>query len=223
MLTIKQKLQSQRGASMLMAMVFLMFCLLIGGSVLAAATANSSRIEHLVNDQQTFLSQRSALMTMEEMLTTRSGDGPTIIVTESSAMGPWGPYRTIKFAPFNAYPGGGSSTSMMQKILYEVVINNFPRNGAIADHSQFGWIRNGYTFAPKEGSINIEGSSLLSSEKLVAYYTIATDSDYTLTVSFGEDSFVSLVMKGTIATHTQGYTKTTTISWSAPEIQKGDA
>lgn len=223
MLTIKQKLKSQRGASMLMAMVFLMFCLLIGGSVLAAATANSSRIEHLVNDQQTFLSQRSALMTMEEMLTTRSGQGPTMTVTERTYYGYQGESRVIEFRDVSYGFNNGNSASMLQKILYDVVVTNFPRNGAHADYSQFGWIRNSYTFAPKEGSIKLEGSSLLSSEKLVAYYTIAADSDYTLTINFGEDSFVSLVMKGKIATHTQGNAKTTTISWSAPEIQKGDA
>ena len=64
---IKRKLQSKRGASLLIALVFLIFAVFIGGSVLAAASANGYRIEHL-SDQQDYLNQRSAaLLLADEM------------------------------------------------------------------------------------------------------------------------------------------------------------
>ena len=62
---IKHKLQSKRGASLLIAMVYLIFAVFIGGSVLAAASANGYRIEHL-SDQQDYLDQRSAAMLLAD-------------------------------------------------------------------------------------------------------------------------------------------------------------
>ena len=66
---IKHKLQSKRGASLLIAMVYLVFAVFIGGSVLAAASANGYRIEHL-SDQQDYLDQRSAAMLLAEEMET---------------------------------------------------------------------------------------------------------------------------------------------------------
>ena len=62
---IKHKLQSKQGASLLIAMVYLIFAVFIGGSVLAAASANGYRIEHL-SDQQDYLDQRSAAMLLAD-------------------------------------------------------------------------------------------------------------------------------------------------------------
>ena len=56
---ISRKLRSKSGATMLIAILFMMFCLFVGGSVLAAASANGYRVAHMA-DQQDFLSQRSA-------------------------------------------------------------------------------------------------------------------------------------------------------------------
>ena len=57
---LKRTLRSSRGASMILALVFLMFSVFVGGSVLAVATANSARIQHQTDTQQQFLRQRSA-------------------------------------------------------------------------------------------------------------------------------------------------------------------
>ncbi len=63
----KRKLRSQSGASLIIALVFLLFCAFVGGSVLASATANAYRVEHL-SDQQDFLSERSAAMLLADEL-----------------------------------------------------------------------------------------------------------------------------------------------------------
>ena len=65
---LKRKLRSNAGASMIFAMVFLMFCVFIGSSVLASASANAGRLEGRNEEQQAYLSQRSAALVMAEML-----------------------------------------------------------------------------------------------------------------------------------------------------------
>lgn len=64
---LQRKLRSRTGASMLLALVFLLFCMFIGSTVLVSATANAYRVEHL-NDQQDFLSQRSVAMLIADEL-----------------------------------------------------------------------------------------------------------------------------------------------------------
>lgn len=64
---IKRKISSKSGASMLLAMVFMLFCVLIGGTVLAASSANGYRLNRL-SDSQTYLDQRSAALLMAQEL-----------------------------------------------------------------------------------------------------------------------------------------------------------
>ena len=64
---ISRKLRSNSGASMLLAMVFMLFCVMIGGTVLAASSANGYRLNRL-SDSQTYLDQRSAALLMAQEL-----------------------------------------------------------------------------------------------------------------------------------------------------------
>ena len=69
---ISRKLSSNSGASMILALVFMLFCMFVGGTVLAAASANGYRVAHL-SDQQQYLDERSAaFLTAEELRLTRS-------------------------------------------------------------------------------------------------------------------------------------------------------
>ena len=72
---IKQKLHSRSGASMLLAMVFMMFCTFVGGTVLAAAVANGNRVAQQTNEQQAYLNQRSALMVIADQLKQGADNG----------------------------------------------------------------------------------------------------------------------------------------------------
>lgn len=69
---VTRKLRSNSGASMLLAMVFMLFCILIGGTVLAASSANGYRLERL-SDSQVYLDQRSAALLMAQELQPREG------------------------------------------------------------------------------------------------------------------------------------------------------
>lgn len=54
---------------MILALVFLLFCTFVGGSVLAVSASNSARIRHLKDEEQQFLNQRSAVTLMKDKLT----------------------------------------------------------------------------------------------------------------------------------------------------------
>ena len=64
---IQQKLRSRAGASMILAMVFMLFCSFIGGTVLASATANAQRVAQMA-EQQDFLLERSAALLASDQL-----------------------------------------------------------------------------------------------------------------------------------------------------------
>ena len=72
MRNIKRKLRSKVGASMILALMFLLFCSFVGGSVLVSATANAYRVAHL-QEQQDFLNQRSAALLLAEEMRLASG------------------------------------------------------------------------------------------------------------------------------------------------------
>jgi len=60
---------------MLIALVFMLFCVFVGGSVLAAATANGARLKQSAQEEQDYLSARSAALLTETQLLS---DGSTI-------------------------------------------------------------------------------------------------------------------------------------------------
>lgn len=231
---IKRKLGSKAGASMLLALVFLMFCLFIGGSVLAAATANGSRVAHLKNDQQDYLSQRSAMLLMADMLTGEDGKELQVVITEVLVKTDGAETsHTITFtsptvkkpSPPNALPA-----SFLQKVMFEVVVDTFDKKGATPDYSYFDWIGDSaYSYCPTTGTIAIADGS---EQGLEATYKIDTTSDYDLSIDFGDNTYISLSMDGSIGNSTPktvriGKTTTTTtttiIRWSEPVLEKRGA
>jgi len=234
MLSVKQKLHSKNGASMIMAMVFLMFCLLIGGSVLSMATANSSRIQNMAQDQQEYYSQRSAIMMMADMLTDENGKELQALVTEVRT----GDAVTCTITS-SSFPESGE-VPFLQKVLFETIVSQYLKKEGIAvRYSDFTWIHSvSYVFAPTKGTLQITGilEDGSNRENLTAYYDIqAPDSDggskdYTFHVDFGEGtSHLVLDLDGSVTTGKPktvtvgGVTTTTTstvIRWGLPVVQK---
>lgn len=70
---IHNKLRSRVGASMILAMVFMLFCAFIGGSVLASATANAQRVAQMA-EQQDFMLERSAALLLSDQLQLDDGE-----------------------------------------------------------------------------------------------------------------------------------------------------
>lgn len=58
---LKNKWRSRRGASILLALLFLLICLMVGSSVLMAAASNAGKIKSNKEEQQKYLTLSSAL------------------------------------------------------------------------------------------------------------------------------------------------------------------
>lgn len=94
---IQKKLRSQSGASLLIALMFMLFCLFVGGAVLVAASANGYRVAHL-SDQQDFLSQRSACLLLADEIDGSRGGQHKLTITDVTEV----------YEPKTLLPGGGS-------------------------------------------------------------------------------------------------------------------
>ena len=229
MLPITQKLNSKRGASMIMAMVFLLFCLLIGGSVYASATANGSRIENMTGNQQEYYSQRSAMMLMADMLKDKDGKELQVTVTEVTVTnGNESPERTIRFS----CPGlkkDESGISFLQQILLKYVVASHYEEGVKLDYSVFGWDSpTDFLGVSAQGDIYAACTVDLR-DYLIVDYKI-NPQDYSMEFDFDNDqSYFVLKMDSSVNTGTpktvtvddvETTTTTTVIRWNLPEIQK---
>lgn len=58
---LRRKLDSSRGASILMALLFLLVCMMVGASILMAAASNAGKIRSNKQEQQKYLTLSSAL------------------------------------------------------------------------------------------------------------------------------------------------------------------
>ena len=195
---------------MLMAMVFLMFCLFIGGSVLAAATANGSRMAHMVSDQQEYLSQRSALAVIAEMITPQEGNVLRISFK---------PVQNRIDVEIPATNWNGNTIPALQKILYDIVTDHYYDSSHNLRYSVPGWSP---TFGRNtQGTIQIT----FDEETQDATYAVtfqqegSAEKTCVLEVQFPDNPRVRLVMTGNINIANSQIT----ISWSLPSIQKGGA
>lgn len=109
---ITRKLRSRTGASMILAMVFMLFCLFVGGTVLASAAANGYRVEHL-SDQQQYLDERSAALLISDELA--PAGSPTLKLTIHEIT------KTIQ--PVDVDEGGVVVNSGSASVSYSVVIH----------------------------------------------------------------------------------------------------
>ena len=72
---IRSKLNNSQGVSMIIALVFMLICLFVGGVVLTSATVNAGRMRHIERDR-VFIDHRSAAMLLADKL--KTDDGKTL-------------------------------------------------------------------------------------------------------------------------------------------------
>lgn len=124
---VMRKLKSKRGASMLLAMMFMAFCVFVGGSVLSAAVANGSRVAKQSENQQEYLRQRSAALVIADELKGHPDDQLQMIVEEkvvtisSSDSEESQVKTTYTFQLFN----NDEPKTKFQKMLYEMVVQSY--------------------------------------------------------------------------------------------------
>ena len=69
-----EKLKSNTGSTLILALLFMLICVFVGGSVLVAATVNGDRLSGKREEQQALLNQRSIVSVMVSELS----DGDTL-------------------------------------------------------------------------------------------------------------------------------------------------
>lgn len=87
MTPITKKIRSASGSSMPLALLFLLFCLAVGGVVLTAASANAGRTARLKVEQQDYLAVQSAARLMRDELQKLKFTGSyTVTTTETPVL-----------------------------------------------------------------------------------------------------------------------------------------
>jgi type II secretory pathway pseudopilin PulG len=141
---IQQKLRSRVGASMILAMVFMLFCSFIGGTVLASATANAQRVAQMA-EQQDFLLERSAALLATDQLQLDSGKYLRLTVVDQDRtlqaiiMNPNGTYTPAAVAPIKDRVitftvSTNTSLTQMHRLMLECTVWRYLREH-VADES----------------------------------------------------------------------------------------
>lgn len=211
---LQRKLRSRTGASMLLALVFLLFCMFIGSTVLASATANAYRVAHL-SDQQEFLDQRSAARLIVDEL---EGSGARlrlniqdanqsiqrVIVDDPGNIVPVGDPTTSRTISFSA-PSGLKMTTL-QRLMYETAVLRYLTENSVdtaavtlvfnnfvyfdgATETQITSLSN-FWLTAMDGKISIKGTANAETfTEFTANFSSGTGDDlYDFVVDFGDFS-----------------------------------
>jgi hypothetical protein len=231
---IKNKLRSKSGASLLFALLFLLFCVLVGGTVLAAASAGGFRVTRMENKQQE-LSERSVAQLVADELDKRQDNfALTVEKTGGSAL----EFKLEKDTPMNP----------MQRLTVEMAVWKYLKEAGYtggtltftnfkyydgAETKSIGslddfWFRyNTSSTADFVGTVALNGelqsggTDIVNQE--VQFGLSKSAGNYNLTVDLGQDSRYSVQMKAKVTNHADGSGEiaSTTISWYAPVVKKG--
>ena len=221
---VMRKLKSKRGASMLLAMMFMSFCVFVGGSVLSAAAANGSRVAKQAKDQQAYLSQRSAALVIADELKGHPDDQLQMTVVEKTTE------TTVKIpgrtdavsanttVSFELYPveyvdASGIKTVVtkteFQKLLYEAAVDFYILSDAdlatvVPIFKNFDFA-SGHTYPhslKKTG--DVFKSELTVSDPIAEGAenkgSLLVNSDYDLQVDFIDDSKLSIFLNANVGT-----------------------
>lgn len=187
---IKEKLRSSKGASLIIALVFMLFCAMIGSAVLAAATANGGRIAALKSDQQEYLNQRSAATLLSDELqinrpkltvTKKEVVRTTYAVGDGGVLTPTGS-DTTKTIDFKV---NGNVTTQLQRVLFESAILRYLHANDMDDYAV---TISGFTVAGANGSAGTEISSISDFRLYDSVKGENQDPECTLTVDLSEGS-----------------------------------
>ena len=140
---LSRKLRQKNGSSMLIAMVFMLFCVFVGGSVLTAATANGSRVARL-SQQQDFLNQRSAALLVADELRDPAGFTLNMMIYDDTSVAteiqvgnggvivdkPGGQVVTSRTITFRL--PDGTSLTPFQRVMAELTVWRYCKDNAVS-------------------------------------------------------------------------------------------
>ncbi len=105
MRTLQAKLNSRRGASLLLALLFFLIALLVGASVLMAAASNGGKLKSNVDEQQAYLTLSSAMQLVVDELDGSTYSGKYLYSWTTRTQG----WATYYYYSYNQQEGDRSS------------------------------------------------------------------------------------------------------------------
>ena len=188
------KLQSQKGASLILAAVYFLICAFVGGTVLAAATSGSAHLKDRKADEQAYLIQRSAARVIEQELTVENGYLQAEIVKTDTG------YSINNI----------SSVSGLKALVVQTAAARYAED--------LDGVFEGYSAA---GELVLSMSGDGKSDTVNVHYEVDENYDLTVTLSQNGDSRLHVFMKASVTEKTRDDVTTTTVTWNEPIIRKG--
>ena len=102
----KTNFSREDGSSLILVLIYLLVCIFLSGAVLSAAGANHARAERMRRERQKLLLNRSAMMTLAELLT----DTPSFTIREAT----WEDYHQV----IAGIPEDAPEPSCLQNLMY---------------------------------------------------------------------------------------------------------
>ncbi len=243
---VLKKLKSKAGTSLILALVFMLVCAFVGAVVLASSTANVGRTAKLKEDNQDYLSQRSAATLILDKLFEKDVNGKGDIVLNYSQIATKTTKVTVVNDKRTEYPpeysgvnnvvftaGGDNATgkmNQMQRIIYETAVMNYMENNSLPKNPTFIGFRypDGSTASTTDNFIVTQPCATLfisdpadstGSTGITARVRFSETSQNTLIIDFGDDSKVSIVIRPrNFSNQTEGTQTKKTISDTTYEI-----
>lgn len=234
---MKGKLRDESGKSMVLALVFLLVCLFLGSTVLTAATANAGRASHQDQENQCYVSQRSAMLLMADLLKSTPESQLQLTIQDVKVSDGTATERTVTY---QIHGETGYTKSLLQKLLYGYAVNRYEaEHGGLGDrrYENFDFTdESNRDFSPggwnnAAGTFQIAAALPGVEETLEAAYLFSEGYDFqillenadgagmhlTMNAYFSTGAPVVITMDGRTTT-----TVTTVIRWDDPVIGKGD-
>jgi hypothetical protein len=235
---------------MFLSMVFFLLCFFVGGSVLAAATANGGRLARSQESMASYYAQRSAVSLLREQFTSSTTMSIKLITTKTTTITS-GSSTSVTTQTAECYDvETNANQTTLQQLVSQAALAVYKEHH-IEDNrlktkksdSTNTMTVNGET----SGDLTMSLSGVDSSTRVTVHYTCSYDSDsgdfgdivFSVYTDESSDSQFCLVIpasvnvvkttsnQSTTDTNTSTIVRTTTesvnVTWGTPEIQKGGA
>lgn len=223
--SIRQKLNSKRGASLILAAAFFLLCAAVGGVVLTSAMANAGRLSHLEQEQQAYLTVSSAARLLREELEGRVFETKRTVIERSP-----GGLVSDEMEPPSLSPAGGSMDGILKED-GEAVYRHENYGGVLPAQRSFSIDAGDSRFA----QVNVTKFQMKQDYQITAVLTLKNDDRYSMTLTLPavcSESGPSSSSKDVYTTDPDtgdeilDYTETTaetttTVTWKGGVITKG--
>lgn len=216
---MKRRLKSEKGSAMILALLFLLFCSLLGGALLTSAWVGAGRGEEKAAAEEDFLACRSAL----SVLRMEFDRQPQLTIRDVTVRENKNSTRTVTYTLQNC-GDGLLAEYLLGYAVTQYELDTGEPDGRILENFPFALTTE--TEAAKEIGLKVS-----ESRNLTGLCTISKDLSFHVRLGSGEAELVldvdAVTGKSDTVRLTAGgirtTTKTTVIRWSGGTIGKGDA